>query len=74
MGKLEEILCEVFSLKSDELTDNLAMEDIQVCDSLTHMDLVASIEEGLDIQLSMNDIMKMKDVKAIKSVVSEKLV
>ena len=74
MGKLEEILCEVFRLKSDELTDNLAMEDIQVWDSLTHMDLVASIEEGLDIQLSMNGIMKMKDVKAIKSVVSEKLV
>jgi acyl carrier protein len=71
MEKLEKILCEVFRLKSDELNDELTMDDIQAWDSLTHMDLITSIEEGLNIQLTMDDIMNMKDVKTIKSVVGK---
>jgi len=71
--QLENILCEVFRLKAEELSDGLTMEDIVRWDSLTHMDLVVSIEEGLNIQLTMDDIMNMKNVKAIKSIVSEKI-
>ena len=73
MEKLEKILCEVFRLKEDELNDTLTMEEIQRWDSLTHMDLVASIEDGLNIQLTMDDIMSMKDIKAVKKAVSDKL-
>jgi acyl carrier protein len=69
MKKLNKILCEVFRLKEDELNDELTMEDIESWDSLTHMDLITSIEEGLDIQLTMDDIMNMKDIKAIRTIV-----
>ena len=71
MEKLNNILCEVFRLKGNELDDKLTMEDIESWDSLTHMDLITSIEEGLNIQLTMDDIMNMKDVKTIKSVVGK---
>jgi acyl carrier protein len=74
MEKLNKILCEVFRLKEDELNNTLTMEDIEKWDSLTHMDLVTSIEEGLNIQLTMDDIMSMKDIKTIKNIVQEKLV
>ncbi len=73
MEKLNTILCDVFRLKKDELKDELTMKDIQKWDSLTHMDLVTSIEEGLNIQLTMDDIMSMKDIKTIKNIVQEKL-
>lgn len=73
MDKLNKILCDVFRLKEDKLNDTLTMEDIKKWDSLTHMDLVTSIEEGLSIQLSMDDIMDMRDIKTIKKIVSEKL-
>lgn len=73
MEKLNKILCDVFRLKDDELNDTLTMEDIEKWDSLTHMDLVTSIEEGLNIQLTMDDIMSMKDIKTIKNIVQEKL-
>ncbi|MCK9472188.1 acyl carrier protein [Sulfurimonas sp.] len=74
MEKIDEILCNVFRLKEDELNDELTMSDIEKWDSLTHMDLVISLEEGLDIQLTMDDIMSMKDVKTIKSIVQERLI
>jgi acyl carrier protein len=73
MDKLNKILSEVFRLKEDELNDELTMEDIENWDSLTHMDLITSIEEGLDIQLSMDNIMSMKDIKTIRTIVEEKL-
>ena len=73
MEKLNKILCDVFRLKEDELNDTLTMEDIEKWDSLTHMDLITSLEEGLEIQLSMDDIMSMKDIKTIKNIVQEKL-
>ena len=49
------------------------MKDIKIWDSLTHMDLITSIEAGLNIQLTMDDIMSMKDIKTIKNIVQEKL-
>ena len=70
MEKLNNILCEVFRLKGNELDDKLTMEDIESWDSLTHMDLITSIEEGLDIQLTMDDIMNCKDIKTIRTIVA----
>ena len=69
MKKLNNILCKVFRLKENELDDKLTMEDIESWDSLTHMDLITSIEEGLDIQLTMDDIMNMKDISTIRTIV-----
>lgn len=73
MEKLNKILCDVFRLKENELNDTLTMEDIEKWDSLTHMDLITSIEEGLNIQLTMDDIVSMKTIKTIKTIIQEKL-
>lgn len=73
MNNLEQILCEVFRLKETELNDSLTKEDIEQWDSLTHMDLITSLEEGLNIQFTMDDIMEMQDIKTIKEIVSKKL-
>ena len=69
MKKLNNILCEVFRLKGNELDDKLTMEDIESWDSLTHMDLVTSIEDELNIQLSMDDIMNMTDIGTVRAIV-----
>lgn len=72
MINLDRILCEVFRLKSTQLDDTLTMNEIEQWDSLTHMDLIASLESEFDIQLTMDDIMNMKDIKTIKTIVFEK--
>ena len=74
INQLEMLLCEVFRLKPDDLKDELAMEDVSNWDSLTHMDLIASLEETFSIQLSMDEIMEMRDIKAIKRIIGEKVV
>ena len=69
MEKLNKILCEVFRLKEHDLKDDLSMSNVQRWDSLTHMDLVTSIEEELNIQLSMDDIMNMTDIGTVRAIV-----
>ena len=73
MEKLNKILCEVFRLKDAELKDELTMEDIQSWDSLTHMNLIMSIESSLPVLFSMEEIMAMTDVKTLRGIVKEKL-
>ena len=72
--QLEAVLCEVFRLKPEDLKDELTMEDIGNWDSLTHMDLIASLEETFSIQLSMDEIMEMKDIKVIKRIIGERII
>ena len=73
MEKLKQILCEVLKIKEDDLNDQLTMKDIENWDSLKHMDLITSIEESLKIELSMDDIISMIDIKTIRKIVKEKL-
>ena len=73
MEKLNKILCEVFRLKDEELKDELTMEDIQSWDSLTHMNLITSIEDSFPIVFSMEEIMAMTDVKTLRGIVKDKL-
>ena len=67
MGKtLEKLLAEVLQIKVEEVTDELAMTDLDGWDSLKHMELIASIEEQLNIQLSFDEIVAMRSVGDIK--------
>jgi len=73
MEKLTRILSEVFQLKVEELKDELTMEEIKSWDSLTHMNLITSIEGSLPVVFSMEEIMAMTDLKTIRAIVKEKL-
>jgi acyl carrier protein len=72
MKKLDRIMSEVFRMRVEELKDELTMKDVENWDSLKHMDLILSIEKGLDVRFSMDDILKMKDIKTIRKIVKEK--
>jgi acyl carrier protein len=73
MEKLNSILCEVLSLSAGDLSDNLAMVDVEGWDSLSHMDLIASIEEEMSIELSADDIMIMTSIGVVRTIVQKKL-
>ena len=73
MGKnLEQLLADLLQIPVSEVTDELAMTDLEVWDSLKHMELIASLEEQLDIQLSFDDIVAMRSVGDIKRVLSDR--
>jgi len=69
---LEQLLADLLQIPVSEVTDELAMPDLEVWDSLKHMELIASLEEQLDIQLSFDDIVAMRSVGDIKRVLSDR--
>ena len=68
MKKLNSILVRILKIKEHELVDQLTMNDVVLWDSLKHMELIVTIENELEIELSAEDIMEMTDVKTIRMV------
>jgi acyl carrier protein len=73
MDKLNSIISEVFKIKENELTEEFSMQNVENWDSLKQMDLITSIENGLDIEFTMDEILIMKDIKMIRKIVNDKL-
>lgn len=72
MDKIREILSDIFKMNTAEITDELTMKDVERWDSLTHMKLVVTLEETYNITLDAEQIMAMKNVKAIKEIIFKK--
>lgn len=73
MERLNKTLCKVFRLKESEINSSLTMDNIETWDSLTHMDLITSLEENFQIEFSMDEIMNMIDIKTMKDTIRKKL-
>jgi acyl carrier protein len=69
---LEGLLADVLRMPADALQDDLAMKDVDAWDSLTHMQLIVSLENTFALELSFDDIVEMTSVGSIKRVLAEK--
>ena len=73
MGKnLEQLLAELLQIPVTTVTDDLAMKDLDVWDSLKHMELIASLEQQFALQFTFEEIVSMRSVGDIKRVLSNK--
>ena len=73
VGKnLEQLLAELLEIPVTQITAELAMKDLDVWDSLKHMELIAALEQQFDIQLTFDEIVTMRSVGDIKRVLSNK--
>jgi len=70
--KVENLLAEVLQLPVSTIADDLAMKDVDVWDSLKHMELIVSLEDNFGIQLSFDEIVTMQSVREIKRVLRER--
>ncbi len=70
--KINELLAEILRIKCENITDNLTMKDLDIWDSLKHMELIAAIEQELKIELSSDEIVSMQNVKEIKRILKTK--
>lgn len=71
-AKVQNLLSEVLQIPSAEITDDLTMKAVDSWDSLKHMELIVSLEQSFDIQLSFDDIVAMQSVSEIKRVLRER--
>jgi acyl carrier protein len=70
--RVEGLLAEVLQLPAAKITDDLTMRDVEVWDSLKHMELVVSLEETFGMQLTFDEIVAMQSVGEIKRVLRAK--
>ena len=70
--KLETLLAEILQIPAATITDDLAMTDLDIWDSLKHMELIMTLEQSFGLQLSFDEIVRMRSVGEIKRVLKER--
>lgn len=70
--QIRKILADTFRVKTDDISSETTIENIDTWDSLTHMELVANLEEGLNIEFDGDEITDMISVSAIEKIANEK--
>ena len=66
--KVNAILMKVFDICEEEVLLDIPREKIAKWDSLTHMDLVITIENEFSVRLEIDDIIAMTSLNAIRNV------
>ena len=71
--KVEILLAEILQMPAAKITADLAMKNVEVWDSLKHMELVVSLEETFGIELTFDEIVAMQSVREIKRILRERV-
>ena len=72
LTNLEQLLAELLQIPVTSITADLAMKDLDVWDSLKHMELIAALEQQFELQFSFDEIVSMRSVGDIKRVLSNR--
>lgn len=65
MEKLTEIFRDVFEDDEIVATDSLTANDVEDWDSLTHLELITTVEQAFDIHFSLGEINGFANVGAM---------
>ncbi len=68
MNKLNQIFIETLKVSPEEAASNLGMDDARNWDSLSHMNLIVTIENDFGIELSGDDIAEMITFDKIREI------
>ena len=71
--KLTSIFRRVFNNATLELSGELTANDVEGWDSLSHMILIAEVENELSIRFKLKELNKMRNVHDMLSVIESKL-
>jgi acyl carrier protein len=59
----------VFEIPIDKITNDSSQDTIESWDSLKHMNLIVSLEEEFEIELTDDEILEMINYKLIKEII-----
>lgn len=72
MGKLETIIANVTGLKSEEITEELGVDNCQKWDSMAQVKMVVELEEGFNISFTTDEAMNLDNVASIRRIIKAK--
>jgi acyl carrier protein len=70
--RLIEIFADELMVDADQLNDESNPDNTEEWDSLAAMRLVAAVEEAFNVTLSTAEIMKMRSIGIVRSVLTSK--
>ncbi len=73
MNELKETIASALSIPVDQVADDSSGSTIAQWDSIGHMNLVLALEERFNTSFTVEEIIQMRDVAAIRSVLEGKL-
>ena len=71
--RIKEAMSAVFNVPADEINDESSPNNIQLWDSLKHIQLVITLEEEFGITLEDEESVEMLNYSSIKHILAEKL-
>ena len=66
---IKEMVSEVFGIDEEDVTPDTSPETIDNWDSMNHLKLVTAIEEEFSINLTMDEVESITNVKTLMDVV-----
>lgn len=70
---LSEVFADVFDRDDIELTETTTAKDVAGWDSLTHIALLAAVEDEFSIRFDMKEVQGLKDVGAMADAIAKLL-
>ena len=71
LEKYNQVFCENFEITNDQLT-GLKYQDVQLWDSVGHMNLIAQLEDTFDIMMETDDIIDLSSFEKGMEILKEK--
>ncbi|MHA1383019.1 MAG: acyl carrier protein [Candidatus Helarchaeota archaeon] len=66
LEKFLEMVAEVFEIDKSDISDELTPDDIEVWDSISHMDLMARFEEEWGVTFDVEELTEMETIGLMK--------
>ena len=70
---LSEVFADVFDRDDIALTETTTAKDVEGWDSLTHIALLAAVEDEFSIRFDMKEVQGLKDVGAMADAIAKLL-
>ena len=71
--RLKNIFSDLLKLDFEEINDGLTMKDLDIWDSLMHMELIVTIEKEFELELSFEEIVSMQNFGEINRILKKRL-
>ena len=71
--KIKEIFAETLKISVEEVVDMLSYVEYDPWDSVTHMKIVAKLEQAFDLEFEMREIVAMETVAKVNEIVAKEI-
>ena len=69
--KLKNVLADVFKIDAQSIDENTSVDNVEKCESLTHLNLVLALEDAFNITFSEVQTVEILNYSLIKLVLQE---